>query len=298
MKYLLIIILYYLTPYISNSQSNINQDKLTLLKMCGCFEVTFNFAETFNFFDNPDYNPSPVKTEKALELIVLVDETDDKLVLQHILQSNDDNPFIIKHWRQDWIYENYDIYYYNKNNIWEYQLLDQEDVSGKWTQKVFQIDDMPRYQGYGTWVYIDGKSYWEGQSDAPLPRRESKIRNDYNVLVRNNRVEVTDDGWIHDQDNAKLFRNNLGDNVVAYEKGYNIYKRVSNDRCEAAMLWWNNNLDRWNTVRLEWDQILRLNSDLRINIENNSSLMYKEISSIDNYNRDTIRSIINQYIIK
>ena len=266
--------------------------------MCGCFEVTFNFAETFNFVDNQDYNPSPVKTEKALELIVLVEETDDKLVLQHILQSNDDNSFIIKHWRQDWIYENYDIYHYNKNNIWEYHLLDQEDVNRTWTQKVFQIDDMPRYQGHGTWVYIDGKSYWESKSDAPLPRRESKIRNDYNVLVRNNRVEVTDDGWIHDQDNAKLFRNNLSDNVLAHEKGYNIYRRVSDDRCEAAMLWWNNNIDRWNTVRLEWDQILRLNSDLRINIENNSSLMYKEISSIDNYNRDTIRHIINQYIIK
>ena len=71
--------------------------------------------------------------------------------------------------------------------------------------KVFQVDDGPRYQGSGTWVHVDGKSYWESTTPAPLPRRERDIRN-YNLTIRGNRVEIMDYGWAHIQDNSKIIR--------------------------------------------------------------------------------------------
>ena len=84
--------------------------------------------------------------------------------------------------------------------------LDKKDVKGQWTQKVFQVDDSPRYEGSGYWVHLDQKSYWENTTSAPLPRREYTKRNDYNVTERGNRQEITSTGWVHDQNNKKIIR--------------------------------------------------------------------------------------------
>lgn len=89
---------------------------------------------------------------------------------------------IIKHWRQDWLYENTDLYSFDKGTSWKYKKLDKKAVKGQWTQKVYQVDDSPRYEGSSTWVHVDGKDYWANVADAPLPRREQTHRNDYNVL--------------------------------------------------------------------------------------------------------------------
>ena len=29
-----------------------------------------------------------------------------------------------------------------------------KDVRGQWTQKVYQVDDSPRYEGSSTWVHL------------------------------------------------------------------------------------------------------------------------------------------------
>ena len=92
---------------------------------------------------------------------------------------------------------------FNADNKWSYKQLAKEKVSGQWTQKVYQVDDSPRYEGTGTWVYVDGKIYWESTTDAPLPRREYTIRSDYNLTNRTNRHEIVDKVWIHDEDNKK-----------------------------------------------------------------------------------------------
>ena len=77
-----------------------------------------------------------------------------------------------------------------------------------------------------SWVHIDGKSYWENYTDAPLPRRERTIRSDYNVLNRGNRHEIREIGWVHDQNNKKIVRSENKDLVIAMEKGYNTYKEL------------------------------------------------------------------------
>lgn len=55
-------------------------------------------------------------------------------------------------------------------------------------------------------IPADGKDYWENKTSSPLPRREYTKRDDYNVMLRGNRHEITDYGWMHEQDNDKMIR--------------------------------------------------------------------------------------------
>ena len=69
---------------------------------------------------------------------------------------------IIKHWKQDWIYENKVLYNFYKDNEWIKNTITTEQAKGTWTQKVYPVDDSPRYESFGTWVHVDGKHFWEG----------------------------------------------------------------------------------------------------------------------------------------
>src|SRR5690606_14322316 len=198
-----------------NAQNKKSQDQKAIKDMCGCYEVTFNFAETFEYSNDSTYIPSETKIEKGIEWVELVEDTDNKIAMQHLLIVGKPNsPYIVKHWRQDWEFENTNLYEYNHDNQWNFVTLPKNAVKGQWTQKVFQVDDSPRYEGSASWVHIDGKSYWENTTSAPLPRREYTTRSDYNVTIRTNRHEITKDGWIHDQDNDKIIRENGKDDVL------------------------------------------------------------------------------------
>ena len=154
------------------AQNKKAQDQKAIKDMCGCYEVTFNFAETFEYSNDSTYLPSKTKIEKGLEWVQLVDETDNKIAMQHLLIVGKlDSPYIVKHWRQDWEFENTNLYEYNHDNQWTFVSLPKNAVKGQWTQKVFQVDDSPRYEGTASWVHVDGKSYWENTTSAPLPRR-------------------------------------------------------------------------------------------------------------------------------
>ena len=255
------------------------QDIEAIKQMCGCFEVTFNFSETFSYSKDSLYKPSRNKVSKALEWAALVTNENDKISLQHILQvGNPAKPMIVKHWRQDWLFENRKFYMYNTENDWVFEKKRRNDVSGQWTQKVFQVDDSPRYEGSGTWVHVDGKSYWENTTTAPLPRREYTTRSDYNLTMRGNRQEIKDFGWVHDQDNDKIVRE-IGkeDLVIAKEKGYNTYIRVDDSRCAAAANWWEENTNKWATVRFKWDEIYNRDKDLSLEAKVDNKALYKHL---------------------
>ena len=279
-----------------NKSTNIEKDKSTILKMCGCYEVTFNYAETFVFSQDSTYVPSPNKKETIYEWVDLVEDSRNKIVLQHILQtSSDTDAFVIKHWRQDWQYEDVNLYVYDVDNKWIFKSLHKNDVEGKWSQKVYQIDDMPRYSGVGTWLHLDGISYWESTADAPLARRETMIRSDYNVLNRGNRVQITDYGWLHEQDNKKIYRTDLSENIIAMEKGYNTYTKVNDNKCQLAVEWWKIHFDKWQYVRNSWNKRLDLNKDISIDLDNNSISLYNKLS---NLKKDSIKPLIIDKIIR
>ena len=281
-----------------SQKSKQDLDKKAIKGMCGCYEVGFNFAETFVFSKDSTYKPSKVKYASALEFAQLVEETDDKVVIQHLLiVGGKENPMIIKHWRQDWIYENQDLYMFNADNKWDFTKLSKDKVKGQWTQKVYQVDDSPRYEGSSSWVHVDGKTYWENTTDAPLPRREYTKRSDYNVTVRTNRHEITKDGWVHDQDNSKVLREDGTDVLLAREKGYNTYNRVDDSKCEAAIKWWQENKDYWANVRSAWDEVYSKNKDLELAAKVDGKRLYEVLFFMDtktSYKK--IKKIIKSYV--
>ena len=244
-------------------QSKKSEDLKAIKAMCGCYEVKFNFAVTFQRTKDEKYVASKPKYDWGLEWVELVEDQPDKVVMQHLLIVSDS--MIVKHWRQDWEYENTRFYQFFKDTSWKYKTLSPAQVKGQWTQRVFQVDDSPRYEGTATWVHSDGRHYWENTTDAPLPRREHTIRNDYNVLKRTNVHEITKDGWIHDQDNVKIVRDDAGnDTVLAYEKGHDTYTRVADSKCAAAQQYWAKNKNLWKNVRDKWTTVFARNKDLSL----------------------------------
>jgi len=283
-----------------SAQNKKKQDTEAIKKMCGCFEVTFNFAETFNYSQDSLYKPSATKLDKGLEWAQLVTDEKNKVVIQHILQvGNPAEPYIVKHWRQDWLYGNQDFYIFQGDNQWDYVQKPKKEVEGQWTQKVYQVDDSPRYEGSASWVHVDGKSYWENTTPAPLARREYTTRSDYNVLVRGNRHEITEFGWVHDQDNDKLVRTkNAEDFLLAKEKGYNVYKRVDDGRCQAAAEWWKEHQAKWTTVRNKWEEVFARKKDLALKEKVDNKVLYKHLFDDTITQAQEIDPIIESFVIK
>ncbi len=285
---------------VSIAQSKKKQDIEAIKGMCGCYEIKFNFAETFSpdkryeFYDN--------YISGGLEWVQLVEDEKNKISMQHLLIVGDE--MIVKHWRQDWLYQNTDLYVYNKNNSWTYTKLSPKEVKGQWTQKVYQVDDGLRYEGSATWIHADGKSYWESTTDSPLPRREYTKRDDYNVMIRTNRHELTGYGWVHDQDNDKVLRHESGDELIAQEKGYNTYTKVSDEKCQAAQKWWTQNEQYWSDVRLVWDEIFANKEDLTFKRKVNDQVLFekmfalgKEVSEQDSYDSNAIQAQVKEIIL-
>ncbi|SCY37722.1 DUF6607 family protein [Flavobacterium caeni] len=245
------------------AQDKKKEDIKAIKAMCGCYEVKFNFAETFQTSKDEKYVPSKTKYDRGLEWVELVEDTPNKIVMQHLLIVSD--TMIVKHWRQDWEYENTRFYNFFKDTSWKYQTLTPAQVKGQWTQRVFQVDDSPRYEGTATWVHVDGRHFWENTTDAPLPRREHTIRNDYNVLKRTNVHEIVKEGWIHDQDNIKIQRDDAGaDTVIAQEKGHDVYTKVADSKCVAAHKYWATHKGMWKNVRDKWATVFARNKDLNL----------------------------------
>jgi hypothetical protein len=164
---------------------------------------------------------------------------------------------IIKHWRQVWDYEATELMSFITTNTWKKQSLSSQSVKGEWTQRVYQVDDSPRYECSAPWIHTSRtKSYWECTADAPLPRREFSTRSDYNVLERRNRHQHTSSGHVHEQDNVKVERRaGQKDHRLVQEKGYNRYKKVEDKRCLKAQDWWQEHRAFWKEVQAVWNDI-------------------------------------------
>ena len=284
-----------------NAQNKKKQDQKAIKSMCGCYEVSFNFAETFEYSVDSTYVPSKTKHDKGLEWVQLVEDDKDKISMQHLLiVGKPDSPYIVKHWRQDWEFENTNLYEFNHDNKWSFISLPKAQVKGQWTQKVFQVDDSPRYEGSASWVHVDGKSYWENTTSAPLPRREYTKRSDYNVTTRRNRHEITKNGWIHDQDNDKVIREDGKEDIVlAQEKGFNTYTKVADSKCKAAQDYWKENQEKWALVRTKWDEVFARHKDLSLEEKVDNKGLFKYLFDEEKYQTaEEINPLIESFVIK
>ena len=154
------------------------KDREAILSMAGEFEVLFNFEETVSL--QKGYTLKEPYQEDASELVLVIEDTGDRIVLQHILTTSRG---IVKHWKQVWTWEDTRIVEYQGRNQWAVRELDPEEVKGTWSQLVSQVDDSPRYESYAKWRHDGGYSRWESRQTArPLPRREHTKRDDYQIL--------------------------------------------------------------------------------------------------------------------
>ena len=281
-------------PIILNAQKK--QDIEAIKEMCGCFEIDFKFSETFQYSNDSNYSKSKNYNAKALEYAKLIKDEKGHISIQHLLVMGD---YVIKHWRQDWIYQNKDLLKYDGNNNWKYISKNKKDVKGQWTQKVFQVDDSPRYEGSATWIHADGKSYWENSSYAPLPRREYTKRDDYNVMIRGNRHEITKYGWVHDQDNFKVVKDSESNSevIIASEKGLNTYTRVDESKCKEAINWWDENNEKWSLVLEKWNSIYSKKDDISLRRSVENKPLFSFLFDENVVKRDEIGLIIDRFVI-
>ncbi len=277
------------------AQSKKEMDRQSILDMCGCYEITFKYTETFS--PEIDYEKKLDYTAAALELALPITNENNEISIQHLLVVNDS--MVIKHWRQDWLYENQNVFTYDQDNTWDFTTLPKKEVKGQWTQKVYQVDDSPRYSGSATWFHADGKHYWENKTDSPLPRREYSKRSDYNVMKRGNRQEITDYGWVHEQDNDKIIRKEGQEDVLlVQEKGWNTYTRVPDEKCALARKWWEENQEFWARVRGVWDDIYTREGALSLHRSVDKKPLFMHLYPLEAANAGTeeIREVIRKFV--
>ena len=233
------------------AQSKFDDDRKAILSLGGFYKVKFDYAETFA--TDTGYKFYPQYHAGGYEMAVVEQDSKNKIVIQHILLTGDSS--VIKHWREDWVYEDPRLLKFDKDNTWKNIKLDANDVKGRWVQKVFQVDDGPRYESISTWIHVDGKHQWQSDCDSPLPRREFTKRGDYNVLQRGNRIYLTPTGWMFEQDNKKIMRSESGDRLLVREKGYEEFTRADSAKFAYAQNWWKSHQTYWTAVRQVWDEI-------------------------------------------
>ena len=246
-------------------------------QLCGCFDVTFQFAETFSPDKKYEFHEREV-ISGGTELVYAVEESDKRIVMQHLLIITDS--IIVKHWREEWTYENPVRWVYEGNNIWKKTLLNPEEVKGKWTQTVWEVSDAPRYQGYSDWVKQDGQWVWQNTVDAPLPRREYTSRNDYNILRRTNRLILSDTGYVHDQDNLKIQRTGAQDQLIVAEKGWNTYQRVDAALCNAGLAYWQKTKEYWTDVRHAWEAYMATHDRVQLKKEIDGKVLHDHLFAL------------------
>lgn len=249
------------------------RDRQAILAQAGQWRVRFDMRETVSF--RPDYEPLEEKLSAGDEIVRVVYDDGDRISLQHILVMGDDNGnfHIIKHWRQDWVYEPETVLTYAGPNRWTLTPVSAEDRRGAWSQTVWQTDDSPRYGGVGRWSDDHGMTQWtSGPTWRPLARRDAIRDTPYDRYLGSNRHALTPVGWVHIQDNMKLgpAQGDEADPVaIVQEDVINTYRKVDNYDPAPGDAYWAATKDYWAAVRAAWDDRIKADGGLWLEEEAN-----------------------------
>lgn len=293
-------------PEAPKRDAKFEADRKAILAMAGEFEVDFQFQETVAI--EPGYELKEPYTSGATEFVEVIEDTGDYISLQHVLvmKNKDGESIVVKHWRQDWRFEDTTLTEFRGNRTWEKVTLPEAKVKGTWSQAVYQVDDSPRYEGYGVWTHTGGRSAWESSETwRPLPRREFSKRDDYQVLVARNRHTITPAGWVHEQDNFKLVLDEEGNpaKVLAHESGLNVYDTVDGVDFAAGRAYWEDTQAYWQDVRAVWAEVWDDADRVTLKGEVDGDKMYqvmfalaKDVREAEAYNAEAMRPQIRQRI--
>jgi hypothetical protein len=233
-----------------------DKDRASILAMAGDYRVHFDMRETVPFV--ADYKPLGEKHSGGYEAVRVVEDRGDFISLQHLLVVEDDGkPMIVKHWRQDWTWEPAKVLAYETANKWVLKDVPAEARKGAWSQTVWQTDDSPRYGGVGKWAYEGGVASWQSDKTLrPLARRDAVRKPVYAWYAGTNRHAITPDGWVHEQDNAKLGVKDSKPVTYVHEVVLNTYTKSSDFKVKAADDYWNATKSYWAEVRTAWDRAI------------------------------------------
>jgi hypothetical protein len=228
-------------------------DRQAILSMAGEYVVTFAFDETVPLTEG--YDIADPKRSGASEAVIVVEDSGDRIVLQHMLLMGDGE--VIKHWRQDWVWQADHRLEFVADQTWRRVALDEAETEGRWTQCVYGVADAPRYCGTGDWNHRYGQATWTSDRTwRPLPRREYTKREDYNALNVENRHTITPTGWTHEQDNSKVVRDGERTaDVLVREFGFNHYRRTSEVDFTPVYEYWDDTAEYWARVRNTWSSL-------------------------------------------
>ena len=241
----------------------LEKDRRAILALAGNYRVSFDFTETVGLAEN--FKPTRPYFSWGTENVTLLEDSGKFISLQHSLvmyfkdeKGEVSGPHVMKHWRQDWTYEDPEMQVYQGDLTWKKTATPQPQ--GKWTQAVFQVDDSPRYEVVGAWNHDGGLSIWRSDNcPRPLPRREFTIRKDYNVLEGIHEISITPNGWVHVQSNRKLQVNKDGSRkYVGQELGVDRYEEITAPELATGFnQYWAKTSGYWKDVRETWTKILK-----------------------------------------
>ena len=284
------------------------KDRLAILAMQGEHKINFDFMETMGFAE--DYIPPKPYQSWGTEFVIAVEDEKDFISLQHIMVmffEQDDgttsDPIVVKHWRQDWKYQDNSINEFVGENTWERKNLSYSERKGTWSQTVYQVDDSPRYEGFGEWKHFANSSSWtSNETKRPLPRREATIRDDYDIVIGTNIHTITPNGWVHEQNNNKA---TLDNKVIAKEIGLARYQRIENFDWSAGYTYWDETSDFWKKVREVWSEKIEKQKKIKVNSDVGGNILFARLFGLaDDYkngNLDAIEKIettIDEHIEK
>ncbi len=238
--------------------SKYERDRRAIYALEGEYEVKFNFIETF-LMDPKNQMDRPY-VSWGTEYVKVIEDRGDFISLQHIMvmfykdptSGEETGPMVMKHWRQEWKWENNTYLEYQGYNTWHSKKIAADRVNGKWTWIVYQVDDSPRYSGIGEWEHFPSAStFTTGRMSRPLPRREKSVLSDYEILFGKDTIVVTPKAWYHEQRNFKQ----KGSTFLAREIGHNSYIRIKDFDFSAGFDYWKKTQAYWSDVRMIWEQV-------------------------------------------
>lgn len=230
-------------------------DRAEILAMAGNYKVRFDMQETTPWATG--YTPLERKVSGGNEVVRVIEDTPDHIALQHLLiVEHDGKTHVIKHWRQDWDYQPARVLVYAGPGKWIWEAVPERMRAGRWSQTVYQVDDSPRYAGWGQFETQGGVRRWRSNwTWRPLARRDAVRHPVYDRYYAINRHQPTPTGWIHWQDNIKMALKDGKLVPIVQESVLNTYERFDGYDVKAAEDYWARTKAYWATVRAAWSRV-------------------------------------------
>lgn len=249
----------------------------------GCYNVDFKFEETQKMDPNYPISSKPYH-EWGTEYVEVDFESEDEIHLQHVLITPH-GP--LKHWRQEWKRNPSKVLAFKGDNTWESNAV-AKPTEELWLQRVYQVDDSPRYECAAPWKISEQDAVWSCKTWSPLPRREFSQRSDYNILDRGNFVGVDSKGWTHFQYNDKIIYKDNQCTMIAKEKGANTYTKIDSATCESAQKWWKENKAVWHDIQTVWREIYETKSNIKLKAKVDDKVLWMHLFELaDSYGKET-----------